>query len=95
MAITATLKDPNNRPVAIRVAGDSSYPTGGSVLPAGTIPGGQFVGIASSVGSSVGTRVYNWNNLTQKLQAYDAFATEEGNATDCSADVIMLFGFVV
>lgn len=95
MAITASLRNPNNMVVALRVAGDSSYPTGGSTLPAGTINGVAFHGVASSVGSSVGTRVYNWNNVTQKLQAYDAFATEEGNATDCSADVLYLIGYVI
>lgn len=86
-------RNPGGRVVAFRIAGDTSYPTGGYTLPAGTLPGGDQTTLFAVASTDASTaRLWYWNNNTQKLQAFDAFRTEEGAATDVSADTITLIG---
>lgn len=63
----------------------NSYATGGETLP---VPAGHGTLYAVEIITRHdGTRIWEWTNgtSTPKAIAYDAFATQEGNATDVSA----------
>lgn len=63
----------------------NSYATGGETL---VVPSGYgTVHAVDIITRHDGTRVWEWNGNTStpKAIAYDAFATQEGNATDVSA----------
>lgn len=63
----------------------NSYATGGETL---VVPSGYGTLYAVEIiNRHDGTRIWEWTNgtTTPKAKAYDAFATEEGNATDVSA----------
>ncbi len=79
-------------PVTITFGGSDTYVTGGMDL---TLPDGiseqKLEGVIFTDDYD-GTRVWRWDGskTSPKLLAYDAFATEEGNATSIASAVISL-----
>lgn len=76
----------NRRRVSVILAGDSSYPTGGSSL-SGVAASLGFTAIdAVSVGlNRAGTHLYVYDSSTGKLLGFSALSTEIANTTDVSA----------
>ena len=77
----------DHREVIFKIVPSASYATGGETiaLPADAKLG-DIVAI-ELITRHDGTRIWEWNGSTTapKVIAYDAFATQEGNATDVSA----------
>lgn len=75
-----------------KVTGSSSYATGGETLTVPTLTGYTLYEVRITSQPPAGTRLWAWDGSTStpKLKAYDAFATQEGNATDVSADVLFI-----
>jgi hypothetical protein len=74
-----------------KLTGSASYATGGDTvtLPA---PDGYTLYELRVTSQPPATRTYVWDQSTSapKLIAFDAFATQEANATNVSADVIFV-----
>ena len=75
-----------------KITGSSSYATSGDTLTVPTVPGGTLAEVRVTSGPSTAARRWEWNQNTStpKLLAYDAWATQEANATDVSADVLFV-----
>ena len=73
------------------VTGSASYSTGGEVL-AGLPTGVGTLQAVTIHNPHDGTRIWSWNGNTSAptLIAYDAFATQEGNATNVSTTVLSI-----
>lgn len=77
-------------PTTITFGGSDTYVTGGMTI---TLPDEvsdfKFEGILITKGND-GTRRWDWNGsrTAPKLLAYDAFVTEEGNATSIASIVL-------
>lgn len=74
----------------------ATYATGGQPV---TLPGeiaGRTLAAITVLNPHDGTRLWVWNGSTSAptLMAYDAFATQEGNATDTSAVTVRYLMFV-
>lgn len=73
-----------------KVTGSASYATGGDTLTVPTITGASLAEVRITAQPPAMTRIWAWDGSTStpKLIAYDAFATQEANATNVSADVL-------
>ena len=75
-----------------KITGSSSYATGGDTVTVPTITGATLAEVRITAQPPSGTRVWAWDQgtSTPKILAFDAFATQEANATNVSADVLFV-----
>jgi hypothetical protein len=75
-----------------KVTGSASYATGGDTLSVPAPSGYTLYEVRVTSQPSTFIREWRWdqNVSTPKLIAYDAVNTQEGNATDVSADVLFI-----
>lgn len=77
----------NRRRCSVRLSGDSSYPTGGSVLTPALF-GLTKIDAASVALTEDGTQLYVYDAVNNKLLGFTALGTQIVNATNQSAKVI-------
>lgn len=98
-ALTSAQVNPANAvPRLFRLVLGENYLTNGITIDFSAFGGRSFFGLVaatSALGALKGDRYYAWDNDVQKLVAFDAVGTEEGNATDLTGDALFFYGYVI
>lgn len=80
----------SRRRVTALITGDTSYPTGGYALSAGSFGLNSLDRVIPDGVDQSGAVLVVWNNATQKLQLFSALGTEVVNATNVSARSVLV-----